>query len=211
MSMDMAFLEKRVWQRWKEVRKAYYDDYEEVAVCLEKAYSVISDMFENNIEVSDTHNFLINTEMAQILIEGKFLTEAREHLNIAEEYIITEYNRSFLCWKKAELYMAASNKEEAFKLYKESLEYYKGIKKYSKSELRNELAIKHQMAKHFGIYKYIKEIILIYIELYQNGTESSAKVVEDTYKTFKELATENNDYMFLHKVNKELNLLKIVL
>lgn len=92
-----------------------------------------------------------------------------------------------------------------------SLEYYKNIKEYkNNNQYRNELAIKHQIAKYFKIYKYVKEIILKYIDLYKQGIEC-ANPVRDTYMTFKELATENNDYMFLHKVNKELNELKIAL
>ncbi|HFD2052208.1 TPA: hypothetical protein ACF2DE_002939 [Clostridium perfringens] len=209
--MERSFWEKRAWQRWLEVKKLYYDDYAEVEVCLEKAYEVLGFIEENDIELTDAHNFSINVELAQFLIEGKFIIEAKEHLKIAKQHIVTEYNRSYLDWKMAELYIEVGNKEEALRLYMSSLEYYKNIKEYeNNNQYRNELAIKHQIAKYFKIYKYVKEIILKYIDLYKQGIEC-ANPVRDTYMTFKELATENNDYMFLHKVNKELNELKIAL
>ncbi|MDM0587728.1 hypothetical protein QTH25_13205 [Clostridium perfringens] len=203
--MERSFWEKRAWQRWLEVKKLYYDDYAPVEECLEKVYEVLGFIEENDIELTDAHNFSINVELAQFLIEGKFIIEAKEHLKIAKQHIVTEYNRSYLDWKMAELYIEVGNKEEALRLYMSSLEYYKNIKEY-----KNELAIKHQIAKYFKIYKYVKEIILKYIDLYKQGIEC-ANPVRDTYMTFKELATENNDYMFLHKVNKELNELKIAL
>lgn len=209
--MERGFWEKRAWQRWLEVKKLYYDDYAPVEECLEKAYEVLGFIEENDIELTDAHNFSINVELAQFLIEGKFIIEAKEHLKIAKQHIVTEYNRSYLDWKMAELYIEVGNKEEALRLYMSSLEYYKNIKEYkNNNQYRNELAIKHQIAKYFKIYKYVKEIILIYIDLYKQGIEC-ANPVRDTYMTFKELATENNDYMFLHKVNKELNELKIAL
>ncbi|MFH0334703.1 hypothetical protein [Clostridium perfringens] len=209
--MERSFWEKRAWQRWLEVKKLYYDDYAPVEECLEKAYEVLGFIEENDIELTDAHNFSINVELAQFLIEGKFIIEAKEHLKIAKQHIVTEYNRSYLDWKMAELYIEVGNKEEALRLYMSSLEYYKNIKEYkNNNQYRNELAIKHQIAKYFKIYKYVKEIILKYIDLYKQGIEC-ANPVRDTYMTFKELATENNDYMFLHKVNKELNELKIAL
>lgn len=209
--MERSFLDSIVWKKWLEVKKLYYDDYAPVEECLEKAYEVLGFIEENNIELTDAHNFSINVELAQFLIEGKFIIEAKEHLKIAKQHIVTEYNRSYLDWKMAELYIEVGNKEEALRLYKSSLEYYKNIKEYeNNNQYRNELAIKHQIAKYFKIYKYVKEIILKYIDLYKQGIEC-ANPVRDTYMTFKELATENNDYMFLHKVNKELNELKIAL
>lgn len=209
--MERGFWEKRAWQRWLEVKKLYYDDYAPVKECLEKAYEVLGFIEENNIELTDAHNFSVNVELSQILIEGKYIVEAREHLKIAEKYIVTEYNRSYLDWKNAELYISVGNKEEAFKLYNKSLEYYKDIKEYDDIKYyRNELAIKHQIAKYFKIYKYIKETILKNIEMYQNGTESLG-YLKDTYKTFIELATACGDMLFIQKVNKELNLLKIAL
>lgn len=207
----MVFLEKMAWKRWAEVNRMYYKDEEKVELCLEKAYEVLGFIEENNIELTKAHSFSINVELAQILIEAKLVVEAKEYLKIAEKHIVTEYNKSYLCWKKAELYVVIGNKEEAFRLYKESLKYYEGLEEYeNNNQHRNELAIKHQIAKHFKIYKYVKEIIFKYINLYQEGIES-IDALGHTYRTFKELATENNDYMFLHKVNKELNLLKIAL
>lgn len=209
--MERGFLDSIVWKKWLEVKKLYYDEYAEVEVCLERAYEVLGFIEENNIELTKAHNFSINVELAQFLIEGKFIIEAKEYLKIAKQYIVTEYNRSYLDWKMAELYIEVGNKEEALRLYKSSLEYYKNINEYeNNNQYRNELAIKHQIAKHFKIYKYVKEIILKYIDLYKQGIEC-ANPVRDTYMTFKELATENNDCMFLHKVNKELNELKIAL
>lgn len=208
--MERNFQEERIWQRWAEVRKAFYDDYKEVDICLEMAYSVMADIEESKIEVNNTYNFSINVEMAQILIYGGYLTDAKAHLKIADKYAVTEYNKAYLCWKMAELYFK-DNKEESFVLFSSALKYFEDIKEYENiNQYRNELAIKHQMAKNFKIYKYVKEIIFEYIELYKQKKESLT-VIKDTYKTFKELATENNDYMFLHKVNKELNLLKIAL
>lgn len=209
--MERSFLDSVVWKKWNEVNRMYYVDEDKVELCLEKAYEVLSFIEENNINLTDAHNFSVNVELAQMLIEGKFIVEAKEYLKVAEKYIVTEYNKSYLDWKKAELYISVGNKDEAFRLYTSALEYYNNIKKYdSKNQYRNELAIKHQMAKHFKIYKYAKEIIFKYIDLYQQGIESK-NALGHTYMTFKELATENNDYMFLHKVNKELNELKIAL
>lgn len=214
--MERGFWEKRAWQRWLEVKKLYYDDYAEVEVCLEKAYEVLGFIEENNIELTDAHNFIINTEIAQILIEGNLAIEAREYLKIAEKYIVTEYNRSYLDWKNAELYISVGNKEEAFKLYEKALEYHRNMKEFDKKiyysdkkYCRNEVCIKFQISKFFENYKYAKEAMLEYIELYERNIESST-VVEDTYKTFKNLAIKNNDYMFLHKVSKKINELKIV-
>ena len=166
--MERSFWEKRAWQRWLEVKKLYYDDYAPVEECLEKAYEVLGFIEENDIELTDAHNFSINVELAQFLIEGKFIIEAKEHLKIAKQHIVTEYNRSYLDWKMAELYIEVGNKEEALRLYMSSLEYYKNIKEYkNNNQYRNELAIKHQIAKYFKIYKYVKEIILKYIDLYK--------------------------------------------